>query len=627
MSFKRKRGQDGDEPAPKPKGLSFAQRMMQKMGHKEGEGLGREGQGMTAPIDVVMREKNAGLGSAPEKSRQAKEEERRQKKMRGEEFSDSEEESRKKHKKRQGKPSASSTPRPRKPRYQTIDDIESTGLKLPETLVTLDMTGGKLLTNSLSQEDKLAGRIRAELGSFAEASHALQNDRLELDQRESELQFELQNLELHITKSKDFRAELQTLCEIGDLVELIDKLQDLNDEYSSRLNESIMVAAIKGHVESAEDLADLLVQLKRLPTYQGQRSTRKTSPLGSLIHSSVLPKLQRMITSWDVEEPFEMAHLMSLASAVFPPFAEEQSKRLVAMKIQTALKGLSYRAFGKEKVASWIVPWLDILPPVVCTEILSTVKSNLRLLLSKQDLAKGPPASLELWRRHLDIDSLLLSNTVPRIAQLLRETFVIDPSDQQMDEWLVAQKWAPLIGPRVFTELLSTVFMPKFLDTLRVWLSADPDYSEISGWYQFWEEQISSTGVDTSTVLAPALTYIDRASDGNGQAPPDVEDFMAQPREANMEEAAPGPTTADEPTFRDIIEAWCAEEDLLLVALREAHQATGLPLFRITASASGKGGVAVYLKGDLIYAQDKKNKNVWEPVALDDSLIQRAAGK
>jgi tuftelin-interacting protein 11 len=79
--------------------------------------------------------------------------------------------------------------------------------------------------------------------------------------------------------------------------------------------------------------------------------------------------------------------------------------------------------------------------------------------------------------------------------------------------------------------------------------------------------------------------------------------------------------------FRDEVEAWCMEEDLTLVPLREAHQANGLPLFRITASATGKGGVVVYMKGDILWVQRKGEKGVFDPMGLDEGLVERAEGK
>jgi tuftelin-interacting protein 11 len=93
-------------------------------------------------------------------------------------------------------------------------------------------------------------------------------------------------------------------------------------------------------------------------------------------------------------------------------------------------------------------------------------------------------------------------------------------------------------------------------------------------------------------------------------------------------QAAASPRPMPEVTdFKDIVEAWCADEDLTMVPLREAHPKTGLPLFRITASATGKGGVVVYLQGDVVWAQKKSDRETFEPVGLEEKLVQRAEGK
>ena len=98
--------QDGPHKAPKTNNgggkMSFAQRMMAKMGYKEGEGLGASGEGMIAPIEVKQRPQGAGVGSVSERTAQYKAEQKRKAEMRGEEWEDSSEEEGKKRRERRG---------------------------------------------------------------------------------------------------------------------------------------------------------------------------------------------------------------------------------------------------------------------------------------------------------------------------------------------------------------------------------------------------------------------------------------------------------------------------------------------------------------------------------------------
>ena len=72
------------EPKKKPKTedgsaalkTGFGAKMMAKMGYKGTGGLGREGEGIAEPIQVVLRGSKGGVGIVSEKSEQQKREER-----------------------------------------------------------------------------------------------------------------------------------------------------------------------------------------------------------------------------------------------------------------------------------------------------------------------------------------------------------------------------------------------------------------------------------------------------------------------------------------------------------------------------------------------------------------------
>ncbi|KAG4301607.1 hypothetical protein PCK1_002092 [Pneumocystis canis] len=79
--------------------------------------------------------------------------------------------------------------------------------------------------------------------------------------------------------------------------------------------------------------------------------------------------------------------------------------------------------------------------------------------------------------------------------------------------------------------------------------------------------------------------------------------------------------------FKDIVDEFCTEHDLVLIPLRKAHENTGNPLFRITASTKGIGGVIVYIKGDVVWVQNVKNKNEFSPQSLNHilTLVQKSS--
>jgi tuftelin-interacting protein 11 len=73
--------------------------------------------------------------------------------------------------------------------------------------------------------------------------------------------------------------------------------------------------------------------------------------------------------------------------------------------------------------------------------------------------------------------------------------------------------------------------------------------------------------------------------------------------------------------FRELVEAYCAERDILFVPLGRAHATTGAPLFR--AYATDKKGVHVYVEGDVVYAQPPTGGEAYRPVGMEE-MVARA---
>lgn len=216
--------------------------------------------------------------------------------------------------------------------------------------------------------------------------------------------------------------------------------------------------------------------------------------------------------------------------------------------------------------------------------------------------------------------------------------FEVNPAEQDLAPLEDVLKWKDFFKPSVLAHLLAAEFFPKWHQILYVWLtSEEPDYDEIAQWYKGWKEYFPDSINDTSIVsqewekgrltIEQALELGDRVATELLPPTATVEAMTPSSAAPSTPVAAPTPQpVAEELTMRDIIDEWCTAHDLTIWPLREAHETTGIPLHRVTASGTNKGGVKVYLKGDVLYAQNRKDRKIWEPIELNEVLIARAEG-
>ena len=261
MSHSKSTGstKSGASPAPN----SLAAKMMAKMGYVEGQGLGATGRGRLAPIESQVRPQKAGLGVVKEKTKQAKEEEKREAAFRGEVMEESSEEEKKRRRKLKEKrasdgTNAVGTARKAKPKYKTAADMEAAaeGLQVPNVIMSLiDATGQetKLLTStaglmqsqmmvpSETESLKIARRARRDLEAFTEEWTAL---------TERKAFFEAQEAQLKIEIEEDGEGGKE-LRNVKDMIEAAEGLQRVHLQ-DDDLDDSERWEAVAGTLESLQ---------------------------------------------------------------------------------------------------------------------------------------------------------------------------------------------------------------------------------------------------------------------------------------------------------------------------------------------------------------------------------------
>lgn len=252
----------------------------------------------------------------------------------------------------------------------------------------------------------------------------------------------------------------------------------------------------------------------------------------------------------------------------------------------------------------------------------------------------------------------MLKYIVPKLGASLREDLTIDPSNQDMEPLYRTAPWVSVLQPKVYSQLLETEFFPKWLATLHLWLiQPTSDYDEVAQWcvarvlgnnaplilvfrYLFWKGSFSEAVLGLPGVNAgftQGLQLMNKAA----ELKPEERRYLPKP---SLDITPPLPSSSPRPSvpkgtsepqegeeipFRIIVEEYVAEHNLLFVPLGKAHETTRLPMFRVSHSIDGRGGVTVYILDDVVWAIPPGGSEAdrFKPVGLEDLVLRATKGK
>ncbi|KAJ3721075.1 GC-rich sequence DNA-binding factor-like protein-domain-containing protein [Lentinula raphanica] len=375
------------------------------------------------------------------------------------------------------------------------------------------------------------------------------------------------------------------------------------------------------------------------------------TPFESLLWSVWLPKVRTAINNdWSPRNPQPALRLYEAWSTLLPPFIRDNIlDQLILPKVHKAIADWSPKQSNGEHASlqTIVFPWLPHVG-LRLEEFIGDARRKVKSLLRHWVVGDDLPEGLKAWKDVFDSsdwDSMLLKYIVPKLGATLRSDLRINPRNQSMEPIHRVLQWANILRPSILSQLFETEFFPQWLEVLHLWLiQPKVSFEEVAQWYSFWKgsfpEHLQAVA-GISKGFTRGLQLMNHAIELGPDAPfslpkPDyrAEQALAHSRSPSRNgrgtKTIPSVSQASsartqEITFRAIVEEFTASHDLLFMPTGRAHEKSRMPLFRISPSMDGKGGVLVYILDDAVWAAPDGvggPAEDYRAISLDDVVLR-----
>lgn len=339
------------------------------------------------------------------------------------------------------------------------------------------------------------------------------------------------------------------------------------------------------------------------------------TPWEALLWHSWLPKVRSAINNeWDASDAAPVIALYEAWYDLIPPFMQDNFlDQLVLPKVERAMADWK-PVPGGASLHDLVFPWLPHVG-LRMEEYLGHARRNVRRVFRSVDILAGPPQELLVWKPMMEPSAWqdsILKYIVPRLGELLRDDFRVNPRKQDLKPLEVVIAWFDkgVIGNSIMNQLVEKEVFPKWLEALHIWLShPQASYGEIAEWYDRWRTLILPENVlaldATQQGFHRGLQMMEDAmklGEANISKLPKPSSYMSTPtptQQANKPVAVPKRTAATD--FKSIAEEHAQAHDLLFMPTGRVHVKVRLPMYRVTGRGDGKGGIIVYILDDAVW--------------------------
>ncbi|KAF5302324.1 hypothetical protein FQA39_LY10363 [Lamprigera yunnana] len=574
-------------------------KLLLQMGYQPGKGLGKDLQGISAPVEAYLRKGRGAIGAyGPEKAASVP-----SVKEKVEIVEDEEKETELKWKKGEaGK---------RKTRYyyRTVDDVIEKG-KRPGAYLnsgsTSELTKVKVIDMTGPQQRVLSGYhalsglkappgvehfedvVHKKCSNFAlpEIQHNLdllvnmcEQDIINVDRRSRYGQDKLENLQ-HEEKSlsKILEEEDTQVDKLRGIIQSVDRLMDPSlgfslgqfaqmfrelqqkhseEYYTYHLGElapglvgPLITSALASWspLSSPTQYTDIFIQWKDILEKPQQRGTlegnsMEIQPYDSLLWHTWVPVLRTCVSLWNVRDCDPLITLLESWKPILPQWIVDNILDQLILPRLTAEVTNWNPLTDTVPIHYWIHPWIPLLNTRLHDTVFPIIQEKLGAALTNWHPSdQSAKLMLKPWRDALPEGSFatfLLAHIVPKL-QLCMQSLAINPHQQHLEAWNWVMDWKDVLSVLNLSLILEKYFFPRWLQTLAMWLNHNPDYNQVTEWYSGWKRMLSEELLAQPSIkdnFHKALEMMNRAVTSGHQ--PGAQEFVSYL--TNIETNAPPP--------------------------------------------------------------------------------------
>ncbi|KAJ0172139.1 hypothetical protein K1T71_012112 [Dendrolimus kikuchii] len=624
-------------------------KLLLQMGYQPGKGLGRDLQGISAPVEATVRKGRGAIGAyGPEKSslKAKKEEEKRLKEKEEQEKGQTEKNYnwKKSHKGRYFYRDAADVIQEGKPTMHTISSNELSRVPV------IDMTGKeKRVLSGYHALRAAAPRFehepRRKCRNFT-APHLVHNLELMVECCEQDIiqnARELRTAEDEIVvlerDLEECNLKLQEHDNVITKVEVIlEKVEELNKpeislekayEILANLKEShpleyemFGIGTIAGNIISPM-LSSLLAAWEPLqepqdpiPLFQKWRNILTEDAYSSLLWQHYVPKITAAAEIWNPRIPTPMVEAITSWSSICPPWILTSCvSRCVMPKVLAAVQ--TWDPTGDtQPVHQWVLPWHEFAGEALATSVYPLIRSRLAAALAAWHPADASARGvLSAWRGAWGgaLTALLHQHIVPKLEHCLQHA-PLELVGRENTGWLWCVEWLELLGAPTVAAIASRALLPRWLAALAAWLNTNPPHATVINSYTQFKKMFPEEVLKEPTVrdaFRKALDMLNRSADIDAVDPPPPPRFLITDTKETSRIADVIASVSQQKSFSELLESRCIEKGITFVPLAGKLR-EGRPLYKI-------GDMQCYvIRNVIMYSQDGGRS--FGPISMDKLL-------